>query len=151
MALLAYKDGKFATLTFNQAFLAQASSKAPSTFGQLSQGMSSVPPSMDRKARTRGMIQRNPKTAAIPTPSLAPIPTPNLELVSAPGAADPLNVEPPPPPGDSSPGPKPVFEPGMPGVLPQPNQIEQLELSRRSNLILCLGFPTGPKWRKSLR
>ena len=71
------KDGKFATLTFNEALLAQASSKAPPTSGELRQGAPLVPPSMPGKARTRGMIQRNPKPLAVPTPSV--VPTPNLE------------------------------------------------------------------------
>jgi hypothetical protein len=70
------KDGNFATLTFNQALLTQASSKAPPTSGQLRRGVPSVPPSMPRQALTRGVIQRNPKAAAIPTPNLTPTPTP---------------------------------------------------------------------------
>jgi hypothetical protein len=101
------KDGKFATLTFNQALLSQQNARpAP---GQGRQAVPLAPPAGPGQAsrmRSRGVIQRNPKAAAIPTPSLAPIPTPNLEpvptpnldSVSAPGAADPLNVEPPPPP-----------------------------------------------------
>ena len=87
------KDGKFATLTFNEALLAQASSKAGPASSQLRQG---APPVGSRQARTRGMIQRNPKPvamptpnqplpmtdmepAAMPTPNLAPVPMPNLE------------------------------------------------------------------------
>ena len=75
------KDGKFATLTFNQALLTQASSTKPSNPGQLRKGVPLVPPSMPRQARTRGVIQRNPKPA-VPTPtpfvpdrpSLQPVP-----------------------------------------------------------------------------
>jgi hypothetical protein len=75
------KDGKFATLTFNQALLTQASSKAPPTSGQLRQGAALVPPSMPRQARTRGMIQRNPKAVApaASTPNPVPAPMPNPE------------------------------------------------------------------------
>jgi hypothetical protein len=89
------KDGKFATLTFNQALLTQASSRAPSTSGQLRQGAALVPPTMPRQARTRGMIQRNPNAAAmpIPTPNLAPVPTPNLEPVPAPNPEPPQAIE----------------------------------------------------------
>ena len=56
------KDGKFATLTFNQALLTQAPSQAP--------------PSMPRPARTGGITQRNPRATAVP--SSLPLPTPNL-------------------------------------------------------------------------
>jgi hypothetical protein len=45
------KDGKFATLTFNQALLTQASSTKPSAPGQLRKGVPLVPPSMPRQAR----------------------------------------------------------------------------------------------------
>jgi hypothetical protein len=89
------KDGKFATLTFNLALLAQAPSKAPPTSGQLRQGVPLAPPSMPGQARTRGVIQRNPKGAAIPkpTPSLAPIPTPNLEGIPAPSLERPQAID----------------------------------------------------------
>jgi hypothetical protein len=89
------KDGKFATLTFNQALLAQKAS--PNARPAPGQPNRVAPPSMPRQARTRGMIQRNPKTAAIPTPSLAPVPTPNLEPVPTPNF-EPVptpNLEPP--------------------------------------------------------
>jgi hypothetical protein len=81
------KDGKFATLTFNQALLTQASATARPTSGQLRQGAPLAAPSMPGRARTRGMIQRNPKVAAIPTPSLTPIPTPDLAPVPTPDLA----------------------------------------------------------------
>jgi hypothetical protein len=73
------KDGKFATLTFNQALLAQASSTKPPTSGQLGQAVPLHPPSGPLQAprsRTRGVIPRNPKAAAVPTPNLTPTPTP---------------------------------------------------------------------------
>jgi hypothetical protein len=60
------KDGKFATLTFNQALLAQqAPPNAPPAPGQ-------VPPSVPLapQARVRGVIPRNPKAVAAPTPNL---------------------------------------------------------------------------------
>jgi hypothetical protein len=60
------KDGKFATLTFNQALLAQqAPPNAPPAPGQM-------PPSQAPQARVRGVIQRNPKAVAVPTPNLEP-------------------------------------------------------------------------------
>ena len=81
------KDGKFATLTFNQALLTQASAPGRPASGQLRQDAPLAAPSMPRQGRTRGMIQRNPKAAAIPTPSLEPIPTPSLAPVPAPDLA----------------------------------------------------------------
>jgi hypothetical protein len=106
------KDGKFATLTFNQALLTQASSRAPATSGQPRQGAPLVAPSMPRQARTRGMIQRNPNAAAnpIPTPNLEPVPTPIVEPV----------LEPMPPP-----------EPEPPQVVKSPLQLEQERQERR--------------------
>jgi hypothetical protein len=60
------KDGKFATLTFNQALLAQhAPPNAPPAPGQM-------PPSQAPQARVPGMVQRNPKAVAAPTPTLEP-------------------------------------------------------------------------------
>jgi hypothetical protein len=114
------KDGKFATLTFNEALLAQAPSRAPSTSGQLRQGAPLAAPSMDRKARTRGMIQRNPKTAAIPTPSLAPVPTPNLAPVPMPNLEPNLEVDSPP-----------ESEPPQVEVVKGPLQLEQERQERR--------------------
>jgi hypothetical protein len=79
------KDGKFATLTFNQALLAQKAS--PNARPAPGQPNRAAPPSMPRQARTRGMIQRNPKTAAVPTPNLAPVPTPSLAPTPTPSLA----------------------------------------------------------------
>jgi hypothetical protein len=112
------KDGKFATLTFNQALLTQASSRAPSTSGQPRPGAPLVPPSMPGQARTRGMIQRNPNAAAIPvpTPNLAPVPTPNLA---------PPNLEPPSLGVDRGAGREP------PEVVKSPLQLEQERQERR--------------------
>jgi hypothetical protein len=99
------KDGKFATLTFNQALLTQASAKArPSTSGQLRQGAALVPPSMPRQARTRGMIQRNPKVAPASTPNSLPAPIPN-------------SVTPP----DPIPLPTPNLMPDPDAALPDPD------------------------------
>jgi len=62
------KDGKFATLTFNQALLAQqAPPNAPPAPGQMPPSVPLAP-----QARVRGVIQRNPKAAAVPTPNLEP-------------------------------------------------------------------------------
>jgi len=60
------KDGKFATITFNQALLAQqAPPNAPPAPGQM-------PPSQAPQARMPGMVQRNPKAVAGPQPNLQP-------------------------------------------------------------------------------
>jgi hypothetical protein len=64
------KDGKFATLTFNQALLSQQA--PPNARRAPGQPNRVVPPSMPRQARTRGVIQRNPKAAPIPTPNVQP-------------------------------------------------------------------------------
>jgi hypothetical protein len=85
------KDGNFATLTFNQALLTQASSRAPPTPGQLRQGVPLVPPAMPPQARTRDVIQRNPRAAAIPTPSVVPASTPNL--LEPPSLIDPQQLQ----------------------------------------------------------
>src|SRR4029450_831867 len=73
------KDGKFATLTFNQALLAQQA--PPNARRAPGQPNREAPPSIPRQARTRGMIQRNPKPVPVPTPNLAPVPRPNLEPI----------------------------------------------------------------------
>ena len=71
------KDGKFASLTFNQALLSQqAPPSVPPVAGQPTAAMPSfVPPSVPGqapRARARGVIQQNPRAV--------PVPTPNLEL-----------------------------------------------------------------------
>ena len=70
------KDGKFATLTFNQALLAQqAPPNAPPAPDQMPPSVPLVPsqdPGQAPQARVRGVIQRNPKAAAVPTPNLEP-------------------------------------------------------------------------------
>jgi hypothetical protein len=94
------KDGKFATLTFNQALLAQQA--PPNARRAPGQPNRVAPPSMPRQARTRGMIQRNPKPVPVPTPNLAPVPRPNLEPV---------------PPPNLEPIPTRNFEPAVPGSV----------------------------------
>jgi hypothetical protein len=87
------KDGNFATLTFNQALLSQSPSTAPRAPGQLRQGVPSHPPAMPGQAsrpRTRGVIQRNPKAAAIPTPNPTPTPTPTPLTTETPPAQTPF-------------------------------------------------------------
>jgi hypothetical protein len=78
------KDGKFATITFNEALLSQ---QAPNTFPGMAvpspQNTTaalpppSVPPRPRQvpRPRVRGVIQRNPKARPMPTPVL---PTPRL-------------------------------------------------------------------------
>ena len=65
------KDGKLATLAFNQALLSQqAPPNALAAPDQMPPGVPPVPSSAPGQARTRGVIQRNPKAAAVPTPNL---------------------------------------------------------------------------------
>jgi len=69
------KDGKSATLAFNQALLSQqAPPNALAAPDQMSPGVPSVPSLAPGQARVRSVIQRNPKAAAVPTPN----PMPNL-------------------------------------------------------------------------
>src|SRR5438132_1265030 len=72
-------EGKFATLTFNQALLSQrASPNAPPASGQMPQTVPLMPssgPIKAPRARVRGMIQRKPKSVTERTPN----PMPNLE------------------------------------------------------------------------
>jgi hypothetical protein len=75
------KDGKFATLTFNQALLSQAEPTGPPAAGQMPQAVPMIPPpqagaGQASRAHSRGVIQRNPKAAALPTPNLMPPPVP---------------------------------------------------------------------------
>jgi hypothetical protein len=77
------KDGKFATLTFNEALLLQPPANPPPVPGSPTAVISAirppaVPPPAPRQAprpRVRGLIQRNPNMSPIPMP---PLPTPNL-------------------------------------------------------------------------
>jgi hypothetical protein len=79
------KDGKFATITFNEALLSQAAPNMPQVPNPPTAAMPypRVPPPNPRQAprpRVRGTIQRNPRAMPIPTPQL---PTPNPEAPSA--------------------------------------------------------------------
>jgi len=76
------KDGKFATITFNQALLSQPASNAPPVPNAPTAAVPAVPavpsplaPSVPRqppRPHVRGMIQRNPKAVPMPTPNLQP-------------------------------------------------------------------------------
>ena len=74
------KDGKFATITFNEALLSQplpnaVPAPAPPTAAIPPVPSPFVPPAIPRQAprpRVRGMIQRNPKAVPVPTPNLRP-------------------------------------------------------------------------------
>jgi hypothetical protein len=74
------KDGKFATITFNEALLSQPppnAAPAPAVPTTAVPAIPSpfVPPAVPRQAprpHVRGMIQRNPKAVPVPTPSLQP-------------------------------------------------------------------------------
>src|SRR6184192_234193 len=71
------KDGKFATITFNQALLSQPGPNAPLVPNSPTAAVPAVPavrsplaPSVPRQAprpHVRGMIQRNPKAVPMPT------------------------------------------------------------------------------------
>jgi hypothetical protein len=66
------KDGKLATLTFNQALLSKSASAGPPARGQMPQS-GPLSPSQAAHARPRSVIQRNPGAAAEePSPSFVP-------------------------------------------------------------------------------
>src|SRR6266700_407905 len=94
------KDGKFATLTFNQALLSQAAPPGPPAPSQVNQSVPLIPPpgvGQASRAHSRGVIQRNPKAvaAAASAPNPVPAPTPDL-APPAPGVTSlpNLNVAP---------------------------------------------------------
>jgi len=77
------KDGKFASITFNEALLSQPASNAPPVPAPPIAPIAAAPfvpsplvaPSVPRKAprpHVRGTIQRNPKAASVPTPNPQP-------------------------------------------------------------------------------
>ena len=65
------KDGKLATLTFNQALLSKSASAGPPARGQMPQS-GPLSPSQAAHARPRSVIQRNPGAAAEPMPNFVP-------------------------------------------------------------------------------
>jgi hypothetical protein len=74
------KDGKFATLTFNQVLLSQAAPQGPPAPAQVSPKLA-LPPSGTAQAsrpHSRGMIQRSLKTVPTPAPmgGFTPLPEP---------------------------------------------------------------------------
>jgi hypothetical protein len=90
------KDGKFATLTFNQALL---SSAGPAAADQMPQAVPLIPPpqagvGQASRARVRGVIQRNPKTAAAPLSNPVPRTTPNPEPPSPEQLEQPATASP---------------------------------------------------------
>jgi len=92
------KDGKFATLTFNQALLSQAASVAALAAGEMAPRAPTVPSAETGKAsraNLRGVIPRNPKPA-LSIPNLMPVPTPNVAppVVAPPRPMLPPNQEP---------------------------------------------------------
>src|SRR5437588_4038410 len=77
------KDGKFASITFNEALLSQPAPNAPPVPAPPTAAVPAVPfvpsplvaPSVPRKAprpHVRGTIQRNPRAMQVPTPNPAP-------------------------------------------------------------------------------
>jgi hypothetical protein len=74
------KDGKFASITFNEALLSQPAPNVPPVPGPPTAAVPAVPltppplavPSVPRKAprpHVRGTIQRNPRAVPLPTPN----------------------------------------------------------------------------------
>jgi hypothetical protein len=90
------KDGKFATLTFNQSLLSQAASAGRPVVDQMPSRVPIIPSpgaSQASRARARSVIERNPKTASAPTANAAtesrletapvpavPVPPPDIGL-----------------------------------------------------------------------
>jgi hypothetical protein len=77
------KDGKFASITFNEALLSQPAPNAPPVPAPPTAAVPAAPfvpsplvaPSVPRKAprpHVRGTIQRNPRAVPLPTPNPAP-------------------------------------------------------------------------------
>ena len=77
------KDGKFASITFNEALLSQPAPNAPPVPAPPTAAVPPLPfvpsplvaPSVTRKAprpRVRGTIQRNPRAVPVPTPNPGP-------------------------------------------------------------------------------
>jgi hypothetical protein len=83
------KDGKFATLTFNQALLSQAASAGRPIVDQMPPRVPIIPspgPGQASRARARSVIERNPKTASAPTSNAAA----ESRLETAPVPAEPV-------------------------------------------------------------
>jgi hypothetical protein len=96
------KDGKFATLTFNQSLLSQAASGGREVVDQMRPRMPIIPSQgadQASRAHARGGVERNPKIASAPPPKAAaasrlereereerapvpavPVPPPNIAL-----------------------------------------------------------------------
>jgi hypothetical protein len=89
------KDGKFATLTFNQSLLWQAASAGRPIVDQMPPRVPIIPSpgaGQASRARARSVIERNPKTASAPTSNAAadsletapvlavPVPPPDIGL-----------------------------------------------------------------------
>jgi hypothetical protein len=72
------KDGQFASLTFNQALLAQQQGRQAGALAALSV------PAQASRVRSRGAIQQNPKAAPASTPHLVPARTPSLAPIAVP-------------------------------------------------------------------
>jgi hypothetical protein len=74
------KDGKFATLTFNQALLSQAAPAGPRAPGQVSPNLplTHAPGTGQASRHSRGMTERNLKTVPAPPPTseFTPLPEP---------------------------------------------------------------------------
>ena len=130
------KDGKFATLTFNQALLSQASPAGFQGAGQMPSGVAMIPSPKTAQAshgRSRGMIQRNLKSAAS-APNPTPMPVPPMPDLAPPAAEQNVQANL-PNPVVSEPLRQPItiMEPGMsPNPDVDPKVWEQLRQARQS-------------------
>jgi hypothetical protein len=76
------KDGRFATLTFNQALLSQAESAGRPVVDQMPTRVPIIPsPRADQasRAHARGVVERHPQIASAPPSNPAPPPAPSQQ------------------------------------------------------------------------
>ncbi len=101
------KEGQFATLTFNQSLLSKAASAGRQVADQMLLRAPFIPSpgaSQASRARARGVIERNPKTASAPTSNAAaesrlepapvpavPVPPPDIALPKPLGGSQELS------------------------------------------------------------
>jgi hypothetical protein len=102
------KDGKVATLTFNQALLSQAASAGRPVANQMPPSVPNIPPpkaGQPSRTHARGVIERNPKIGSVPAPNPAdgsldsaavpavPVPPPRIALPKPLGGSQAPSVE----------------------------------------------------------
>jgi hypothetical protein len=105
------KDGKFATLTFNQSLLSQAATAGRPVANQMPPRGPIIPSpgaGQASRAHARGVVERNPKIASAPPPNAAdasrlerelnsardvPVPPPSIALPKSRGGSQELSEE----------------------------------------------------------